>query len=70
MPLFEEYMKIGLTTSSHELLSKSTLIGMGKIVTKEGFAWYQTHPKILKDSELIGRLQDDVSSFEVLNLAY
>nr|QIK00169.1 sesquiterpene synthase 3 [Senecio scandens var. incisus] len=64
VPLFEEYMKIGLITSTHEFLSKSCLIGMGKIVTKEGFAWYQTYPKILKDSELIGRLQDDVSSFE------
>ncbi|XP_071720482.1 alpha-copaene synthase-like [Rutidosis leptorrhynchoides] len=64
VPSYEEYMKIGLTTSTKDLLSKSALIGMGKIVTKEAYVWYQSHPKILKASETISRLRDDVMSFE------
>ncbi|XP_071715372.1 germacrene A synthase 1-like [Rutidosis leptorrhynchoides] len=64
VPSFDEYMKTGLVTSTHELLSKSALIGMGEIVTDEAFAWYESHPKILTASETISRLHDDVMTFE------
>nr|UXB54289.1 geranylene A synthase [Atractylodes lancea] len=64
VPSFEEYMKNGLTTSTHNVLSKSALMGMGEIVSEEGLAWYQSHPKILKASELISRLHDDVMTFQ------
>ncbi|KAI3729540.1 hypothetical protein L6452_18201 [Arctium lappa] len=64
VPSFEDYMKIGLVTSTHDLLSKSALIGMGKIVTEEALAWYKSHPKILIASESISRLHDDVMTFE------
>ena len=65
VPSFEEYIKIGLTTSTHDLLCKSSLIGMGKIVTEEAFTWYLSHPPIMTASELISRLSDDVMTFEV-----
>ncbi|KAM0044817.1 putative lyase [Helianthus debilis subsp. tardiflorus] len=64
VPSFEEYMKIGLYTSTHDLLCKSALIGMGKIVTQEVIAWYKSDPKMLIAIELIGRIQDDVVSVE------
>ncbi|KAI3510381.1 hypothetical protein L1887_17326 [Cichorium endivia] len=64
VPSFKEYMKNGLVTSTHDLLSKSALIGMGKIASKEAVAWYKSHPKILIASESISRLQDDVVTFE------
>ncbi|PWA99702.1 terpene synthase 8 [Artemisia annua] len=64
VPSFEEYIKIGLTTSTHDLLCKSSLIGMGKIVTEEAFTWYLSHPPIMTASELISRLSDDVMTFE------
>ncbi|KAK9080879.1 hypothetical protein SSX86_000021 [Deinandra increscens subsp. villosa] len=64
VPSFEEYMKIGLATSTHDLLCKSALIGMGKIVTQEAFAWYQSHPKIMIASQSISRLQDDIMTVE------
>ncbi|KAI3760923.1 hypothetical protein L1987_51327 [Smallanthus sonchifolius] len=63
-PSFEEYMKIGLTTSTNDLICKSSFIGMGKIVTQEAFAWYESHPNIRTASESIGRLHDDVMSFQ------
>ncbi|KAJ0694331.1 putative lyase [Helianthus annuus] len=64
VPSFEEYMRIGLPTSTHDLLCKSALIGMGKIVTQEAYAWYQSHPKIMIASQTISRLQDDVMTVE------
>ncbi|CAI9289406.1 unnamed protein product [Lactuca saligna] len=64
VPSFEEYMKNGLISSSYNLLSKTALIGMGKIVTEQGFAWYESHPKILTASETISRLHDDAKTFE------
>ncbi|KAI3777091.1 hypothetical protein L1987_46885 [Smallanthus sonchifolius] len=64
VPTFEEYMRIGLITSTHDLLGKSAWIGMGKIVTQEAFTWYQSHPKILTASESIARLHDDVMTVE------
>ncbi|KAI3760922.1 hypothetical protein L1987_51325 [Smallanthus sonchifolius] len=63
VPSFEEYMRIGLITSGNDLLYKSALLGMGKIVTQEAFGWYESHPKIVAASELIGRLHDDVMTF-------
>ncbi|KAJ9567134.1 hypothetical protein OSB04_003100 [Centaurea solstitialis] len=64
VPSFEEYVKNGLTTSTHNVLSKSSLIGMGEIVSEEALAWHQSHPKILKASELVSRLHDDVMTFQ------
>ncbi|KAJ0668982.1 putative lyase [Helianthus annuus] len=60
VPSFEEYMKIGLITSGYGLLYKSALSGMGKIVTEEVIAWYESHPKIVTTSQTIGRLHGDL----------
>nr|XP_043624293.1 germacrene A synthase short form-like [Erigeron canadensis] len=64
VPPFEEYYENGLVTSTYNLLAKSCLIGMGKIVDEEALAWYESHQKILEASELIARLHNDVVSFE------
>ncbi|KAL8234107.1 hypothetical protein R6Q59_020207 [Mikania micrantha] len=64
VPSFEEYMRVGLTTSTHNFISVSAFMGMGEIVTKEAFTWYQSHPKILTASASISRLHDDVMTVE------
>nr|XP_043636532.1 germacrene A synthase short form-like [Erigeron canadensis] len=64
VPSFQEYYENGLVTSTYNLLAKSCLIGMGKIVDEEALAWYESHQKILEASELIARLHNDVVSFE------
>ncbi|KAJ9557520.1 hypothetical protein OSB04_012134 [Centaurea solstitialis] len=61
---FEEYMKNGLITSAYNVISKSALVGMGEIVSKDALAWYESHPKTLQASELISRLQDDVMTYQ------
>ncbi|KAL8234104.1 hypothetical protein R6Q59_020204 [Mikania micrantha] len=70
VPSFEDYMRVGLITSTHDLLSLSAFMGMGKIVTQEAFTWHQSHPKILTASESISRLHDDVMTVEVLTSPY
>ncbi|KAK1407625.1 hypothetical protein QVD17_39245 [Tagetes erecta] len=64
VPSYDEYMKVGLFSSTHDLLSKSAFIGMGKIVTQEAVAWYGSNPQIKIALELIGRLTDDIVSVE------
>ncbi|KAJ0765925.1 putative lyase [Helianthus annuus] len=61
VPSFKEYMKIGLTCSTYGLLCKSALIGMGKIVTQDALAWYESDQKIISAIELIGRIEADVA---------
>lgn len=61
---FQEYMKNGLITSAYNVISKSALVGMGEIVSKDALAWYESHPKTLQASELISRLQDDVMTYQ------
>jgi hypothetical protein len=38
---------------------------MGDMVTKQAFDWVFNHPKIIRASETIGRLMDDVKSHKV-----
>ncbi|KAL8199346.1 hypothetical protein R6Q57_012914 [Mikania cordata] len=64
VPSFEEYLRVGLTTATHNFISVSAFMGMGEIVTKEAFTWHQSHPKILTASESITRLHDDVMTVE------
>ncbi|KAK1408564.1 hypothetical protein QVD17_40445 [Tagetes erecta] len=61
---FPEYMKNGLITSAHNVISKSALVGMGEVVSEDALAWYASHPKILQASELISRLQDDIMTYQ------
>ncbi|KAK1408563.1 hypothetical protein QVD17_40444 [Tagetes erecta] len=61
---FTEYMQNGLITSAYNVISKSALVGMGKIVSEDALAWYASHPKILQASELISRLQDDIMTYQ------
>ncbi|GJW38224.1 germacrene A synthase [Tanacetum coccineum] len=67
LPSFQEYMKNGLVTSTYNCFARSAVVGMGTIVTEEVFAWYESHPKILQASGLIGRLHNDVFTFKVFN---
>lgn len=58
-------MKNGLITSTYNVFTKSYLMGMADIVTEEDLAWYESHPKILEALALLGRLYNDVTTFQV-----
>ncbi|KAJ6760804.1 TERPENE SYNTHASE 2-RELATED [Salix purpurea] len=62
IPTMEEYMQVALVTSGYSMLTTVSFIGMGDIVTKQAFDWVFSRPKIMRASETITRLVDDVRS--------
>ena len=47
------------------MLITASLVGMGDVVTEEAFQWLLGHGKMIRASELVGRLMDDIVSNEV-----
>ncbi|KAJ4850830.1 hypothetical protein Tsubulata_047454, partial [Turnera subulata] len=62
IPSMEEYMRVALVTSGYTMLTTVSFIGMDNIVTNQAFDWVLQHPNIIKGSETIGRLMDDIKS--------
>ncbi|KAI5333506.1 hypothetical protein L3X38_023637 [Prunus dulcis] len=62
IPNMEEYMRVATASVGNTILSTISLLGMGDIVTKESFEWLLTDPKILRASNIIIRLMDDIVS--------
>ncbi|ONI13051.1 hypothetical protein PRUPE_4G200100 [Prunus persica] len=62
IPSMEEYMRVATASAGHTTLTTMSLLGMGDIVTKESFEWLLNDPKILRASNIIGRLMDDIVS--------
>ncbi|XP_061953634.1 sesquiterpene synthase 2-like [Populus nigra] len=62
IPTIEEYMQVALVSSGYSLLATVSFIGMGDMVTEQAFVWVFNRPKIVRASETISRLMDDVKS--------
>ncbi|KAG6746083.1 hypothetical protein POTOM_050596 [Populus tomentosa] len=62
IPTMEEYMQVALVSSGYFLLATVSFIGMGDMVTEQAFDWVFNRPKIVRASEAIARLMDDVRS--------
>ncbi|XP_031117707.1 (-)-germacrene D synthase-like [Ipomoea triloba] len=64
-PTFEEYMKVALVTSGYTMLATTSLVGMQEdFLTKEAFDWMISGPLIVRASEIVGRLMDDITGYE------
>ncbi|VVA40126.1 PREDICTED: (-)-germacrene D synthase [Prunus dulcis] len=61
IPSMEEYMHVATTSVGNTLLSTISLLGMGDVVTKEAFEWLFSNPKILRASNIIFRLMNDIA---------
>nr|A0A1L2D3T3.1 RecName: Full=10-epi-juneol synthase; AltName: Full=Tau-cadinol synthase; AltName: Full=Terpene synthase 1; Short=IhsTPS1 [Inula hupehensis]AMQ26035.1 10-epi-junenol synthase [Inula hupehensis] len=64
VPSFQEYLKNGLITSTYNVFAKSSLICMSDIVTEEACTWYDSDPIILQATGLLGRVYNDISTFQ------
>ncbi|XWS30641.1 hypothetical protein CRYUN_Cryun23aG0003000 [Craigia yunnanensis] len=62
VPTVEEYMKNGLVSAGYIMMTITSFVGMGEIVTKYIFDWASKNPKFVKVSSVIGRLMDDIVS--------
>ena len=69
IPSMEECVRVATASAGHTTLTTMSLLGMGDIVTKESFEWLLNDPKILRASNIIGRLMDDIVSSEVQKVA-
>ncbi|KAF8031675.1 hypothetical protein BT93_D0786 [Corymbia citriodora subsp. variegata] len=63
-PTLEEYMPLALLTTGYEMLAITSIVGMGNVVTKHAFEWLLGDCKILKASQIICRLMDDIASHQ------
>ena len=59
-------MAVAMVTSAYAMLAATSFVGMGSVVTKDSFEWLFSGPKIVKASEIICRLADDIVSHEVV----
>ncbi|XP_052178610.1 (-)-germacrene D synthase-like isoform X1 [Diospyros lotus] len=60
-PSMEEYKQVALVTSTYEMISTNSLVGMGDLATQEAFDWVSSHPLIVRASSIIFRLMDDIA---------
>nr|U3LVL5.1 RecName: Full=Germacrene D synthase; Short=LaGERDS; AltName: Full=(-)-germacrene D synthase; AltName: Full=Bicyclogermacrene synthase [Lavandula angustifolia]AGL98420.1 germacrene-D synthase [Lavandula angustifolia] len=60
LPTWEEYMKVSTVTGAYMMLSTTSLVGMGDLVTKQDFDWVVREPLIVRASSVISRLMDDL----------
>ncbi|KAF7141749.1 hypothetical protein RHSIM_Rhsim06G0190500 [Rhododendron simsii] len=65
VPSMEEYMRVALPTSGYKMVATTSLVGMGDLVTEEGFKWLSSDPLILEAASVICRLMDDMASHKV-----
>ncbi|KAF5949085.1 hypothetical protein HYC85_015042 [Camellia sinensis] len=66
VPSIEEYMRVALVTSCYTMLTTSSLMGMGEVVSKEAFDWVSSGPLIVQASSVVCRLMDDIVSRKVI----
>ncbi|KAF9666909.1 hypothetical protein SADUNF_Sadunf16G0277700 [Salix dunnii] len=62
-PTMEEYMAVAMVTSAYAMLAATSFVGMGSVVTKDSFEWLFSGPMIVKASEIICRLGNDISVY-------
>ncbi|KAE8667309.1 (-)-germacrene D synthase [Hibiscus syriacus] len=62
VPTIEKYMKNALVSCGYIMLTITSFVGMGDIVTEETFNWASNNPKIIIASSTISRLMDDIVS--------
>ncbi|OMP04543.1 hypothetical protein COLO4_09542 [Corchorus olitorius] len=62
VPTVEEYLANAMVSAGYIMVTITSLVGMGDIVTKDTFDWASSNPKIVTAASLIARLMDDMVS--------
>uniref|UniRef100_A0A151UHR5 (+)-delta-cadinene synthase isozyme C2 n=1 Tax=Cajanus cajan TaxID=3821 RepID=A0A151UHR5_CAJCA len=64
-PTIEEYLHVSAISCGYSLMTITSYIGMGDMVTEDIFKWATNEPKFLRAISIGGRLMDDIASNEV-----
>ena len=65
-PSFKEKLELGLLFSSNGNFCCTMLVGIGSVATKEMFQWVHGNPDPIRALAELGRLTDDIVSYEVV----
>lgn len=65
VPKLEEHLNVSLVTAGYSFLTCASYIGMKEVIPKEIFDWIASFPEIIRYSCVIGRLMNDVVTYEV-----
>ncbi|KAH1083857.1 hypothetical protein J1N35_023618 [Gossypium stocksii] len=66
VPTMEEYMRNAILSAGYIMVTLTSFIGMGDLVTPKIFHWASTNPKIIAASSIVARLMDDIASHKVV----
>ncbi|CAN0926008.1 Alpha-copaene synthase [Linum grandiflorum] len=65
VPTIEEHKKVANVTGGTRIIVLGAFLGMGhELATREAYEWVSNDPKIVEATSLIGRLQNDLVSFQ------
>ncbi|XP_076946937.1 sesquiterpene synthase TPS2-like isoform X2 [Bidens hawaiensis] len=62
IPTTEEHMSVSYKTSGYAMLTATSFVGMGDVVTHDSFKWALSKPPLVKASCVIARLMNDFFS--------
>ncbi|CAI9088753.1 OLC1v1023176C1 [Oldenlandia corymbosa var. corymbosa] len=62
LPTYDEYMKVALVTSTYPMLSTSSLVSMGEVVSEDALEWVTKNPIIVREASVLCRLMNDIVS--------
>ncbi|KAK9062810.1 hypothetical protein SSX86_020000 [Deinandra increscens subsp. villosa] len=60
VPTMEENKSVRFISCGYKMLTTSSFVGMGDIITEEAFKWNETIPPLVKASSVVCRLMDDI----------
>ncbi|KAK8963037.1 Beta-eudesmol synthase [Platanthera guangdongensis] len=65
VPKLEEHLNVSLITAGYSFLTCASYIGMKEVIPKEIFDWVTSFPEIIRSSCVIGRLMNDIVTYEL-----
>ncbi|KAH0458075.1 hypothetical protein IEQ34_013390 [Dendrobium chrysotoxum] len=64
IPNLEEYVKVTFITSGCIFITCASYVGMKEVISKDTFDWVVSLPEIIKSFCAIGRLMNDIGSYQ------
>ncbi|GMP22993.1 hypothetical protein CsSME_00000764 [Camellia sinensis var. sinensis] len=67
VPSIEDYMRVALLTCGFTMLTTTSFVGKGEVMSKEAFDWVSSDPLIVQASSVVCRLMDDMVGHKVIS---
>nr|QXF31170.1 beta-patchoulene synthase [Dendrobium catenatum] len=64
VPKLEEHLRVTLITAGYSLITCASYLGMKEVISKDTYEWVTSLPKILKSINIVGRLMNDIGSYQ------